>query len=410
MDGDLQQDNLAAEPPAVDVPPPYQLPLGQGIRAAPVQYVRHLPSFKHGADLLIFLRRFHSYCQALRVPDEMLSSLLVAHLDDSALRGISRYLDQNLTFLELVDVLKKAEGYHANNTDKFITDMAARKRLKTEKVHDFFVDLSRMSELAYPRPDQEQVKTANLRQEFMKNINHPLISARLREHPEMDIDQLLDLAILLENCFEASKVPSYQVNSITEEEQDTMGTKISNLTNMVEKLVINQLDQSHPNANSTEGYQYQGNMAPRGLRQTNVVRPTRRYDRMNSSYQPRFNSTPNYRGRFSDDRYSNFRRGNSNRRWNSAPRFNNYQRLQEQDRFRSRQGPTYSPQRNYQPSYQRNNNNNNNFSNSSNYDNNNRGNIQMDDRTTNTSQNRMRANQVNSIQDFHQTQELDPKT
>ena len=84
-----------------------------------------------------------------------------------------------------MDVLKKAEGYHANNTDKYITEMSSRKRLKTEKIQDFFVDLSRMAEMAYPGNDNQQVKEANLRQDFMKNINRPLISARLREHPEM---------------------------------------------------------------------------------------------------------------------------------------------------------------------------------------------------------------------------------
>ena len=148
-----------------EAPPPYQ-----GIRMAPAQYIRNLQPFKHGSDLHIFLQRFHSYCQSLRVPDEMLPSLLVSHLDDKALRGISRHLDQSLPFREIVDLLKKAEGYHANNTDKYITEMASRKRLKTEKIHDFFVDLSRMAEMAFPGDDQPQVREANLRQDFMKNI------------------------------------------------------------------------------------------------------------------------------------------------------------------------------------------------------------------------------------------------
>ena len=83
--------------PQQGAPPPYQG--AQGLRAAPVRYIRNLQPFKHGSDLL------HSYCRSLRVPDNMLASLLVAHLDDAALRGISRHLDQDLEFREIVDVL-----------------------------------------------------------------------------------------------------------------------------------------------------------------------------------------------------------------------------------------------------------------------------------------------------------------
>ena len=36
--------------------------------------------------------------------------------------------------------------------------MAARKPLKSEKVMDYFVDLSRMSGLAYPNPEQREIE------------------------------------------------------------------------------------------------------------------------------------------------------------------------------------------------------------------------------------------------------------
>ena len=77
-----------------------------------------------------------------------MASLLIAHLCDTSLRGISRHLNDDLTYEEIVELLKKSQGYAKSNTKKHITDMAARKRLKSEKVMDNFVDLSRKSELA----------------------------------------------------------------------------------------------------------------------------------------------------------------------------------------------------------------------------------------------------------------------
>ena len=56
-------------------------------------------------------------------------------------------------------------------------------------VYDFFVDLSRMAELA---DNQDQIREATLRQEFIRGISHTHIAAILRERPDLDMDQLLD--------------------------------------------------------------------------------------------------------------------------------------------------------------------------------------------------------------------------
>ena len=53
---------------------------------------------------------------------------------------------------------KKPKGYHANSMDKYITGMASRKIIKTEKTHDFFVDLSRMAEMAFSGEDDKWEK------------------------------------------------------------------------------------------------------------------------------------------------------------------------------------------------------------------------------------------------------------
>lgn len=241
---------------------------------APAQYVKSLSSFKHGSDLLIFLQRFRAYCQALQVPVAMMPSLLVAHLDDSALRGIARHLNQDLTYDEIVDILKKAEGYHENNTDRHITEMAARKRLRNEKVHDYFVDLARMAELAYPRDNQFEIKEQNLRQDFIRGINHPHIAARLRERPDMDLDQLVDWAVLLESCYESSKVPSTSFNNVSELEPATSSTSdamlnqiVVNLERMVEKLVLNQIESPQRSSQQEDNRDnYHGSMTPEAWR------------------------------------------------------------------------------------------------------------------------------------------------
>ena len=296
---------LRQAPPPYDHLPNQQIPLQNAIprQMTPVQYIKNLPMFKQGSDLLIFLHRFQSYCQALRIPQNMRASLLVAHLDDTALRGISRHLNDNITHEEVIELLKKSQGYAANNTDRHINEMASRKRLRTEKVMDYFVDLSRISELAYPNDDQRQVRDANLRQEFIKNINHPMISARLREHPTMPMEELLDLAVLLENCYEASKVPQTQVNFLPDHtempnksensSEDSTNAKLSNITNMIEALTINQIE-NQERIEKTEKYQYSGNRAPQELRTRNnqeFQNNNRRPYRSNSS--PRFQENQN---------------------------------------------------------------------------------------------------------------------
>ena len=122
---------------------------------------------------------------------------------------------------------------------------------------DYFVDLSRISELAYPNPEQRGIRDANLRQEFIKNINHPMIAARLRENPNMLMEELLDFAILLESCYEASKVSTNHVNFLDTNTNDTLNAKITNLTNLMEKMVVNQIDQDLTN---DAPYQYQGDL------------------------------------------------------------------------------------------------------------------------------------------------------
>ena len=160
--------------------------------------------------------------------------------------------------------------------------------------------------MAYPGNDNQQVKEANLRQYFMKNINHPLISARLREHPEMTIDQLLDLAVLLESCYEASKVPAYQVNAIDNKNKSAEDAEVSSLANMVERMAVNQIQ--HAN----QQYQYNGSMAPAGLSQQNE--PTRPYRPWQQNRTILNSATPS-------NRYG-YRPQGGQRLWNSPQRYN----------------------------------------------------------------------------------------
>ena len=82
------------------------------IQQPPAQPLQHLKTFKKGKDLLIFLHRFQAYCQALAVPQDMRGTLLIAHLDDKSLRGISRHLNNQLNYDEVVELLKKIIRIH----------------------------------------------------------------------------------------------------------------------------------------------------------------------------------------------------------------------------------------------------------------------------------------------------------
>ena len=106
-----QQPGMPRPGQQLPLPPPlYQHQPNQNLymRQAPVQYIKNLATFKNGSDLIIFLHRFNSYCQALRVPRNMMASLLIAHLCDTSLRGISRRLNDDLTYEEIVELLKKS--------------------------------------------------------------------------------------------------------------------------------------------------------------------------------------------------------------------------------------------------------------------------------------------------------------
>ena len=214
------------------------------IQQPPAQPLQHLKTFKKGKDLLIFLHRFQAYCQALAVPQDMRGTLLIAHLDDKSLRGISRHLNNQLNYDEVVELLKKSLGYTNNNTDQYITQLSERKRLKGEKVMDYFIDMSRISELAYPNPNQQAVKDTNLRLHFIQNINQPMLGARLREHPTLNMDNLLDLATLLESCYDSSGLTTSQINSMEVMAHNAVNRKIDRLTNLVEKLALCQRNQA----------------------------------------------------------------------------------------------------------------------------------------------------------------------
>ena len=174
--------------------------IGQG------HVLRNLPQFKHGTDLPMFLKRFNIYCEGLQIRDDRTKvSILINCLDDAAMRGIVRHLEENPTFDELVTHLKEAEGYLDHLVENYRIEMRNKKRLRTERIRDWFNELSRLGELAYPDPNNRQERENAIRTDFIKGINNPAIAARLRENYNLTLEELLKLATLLEDCFEASK-------------------------------------------------------------------------------------------------------------------------------------------------------------------------------------------------------------
>ena len=222
------------------------------------QFIRALPVYKSGGDLDLYLRRFEAYARAVHCPENERSNLLISLLDDKALTGISRAMANNprLPYPELTNHLRRAEGY-TQNREKYITDLRSRKRLRGEGIWEYHLDLYRSAERAYP--DNEAMKTGSLRESFIANINDTGLGARLRERPDLGMEQLLDLAIMLYECQTAST--PRQVNFIEEtkeigpsqEAHTSLSSKIDSLSTLMENMALNKLNQQKPQAHNSAG-------------------------------------------------------------------------------------------------------------------------------------------------------------
>ena len=209
--------------------------------ANPHVLIRPPPLFKSdNTDISLYMQRFQSYCNALNVEQDDRSNLLIALLDDKALAGVKRNLREDIPLNELVNLLKRAQGVTANSSERYITELRTRRRNRHEKVFEFFVTLSDLAEKAYP--NNEPMKTGSLKEAFINNLNLPNVAARLRERTDLDIDRLVDYAVMLHSCQESTyNRQQLQVNFVNDDEyqnhyEPAISRQLQHLNRLIENM------------------------------------------------------------------------------------------------------------------------------------------------------------------------------
>ncbi|KAL5256508.1 hypothetical protein ACHWQZ_G011677 [Mnemiopsis leidyi] len=192
-----QQDPLQLN----DQQPP-QLPPRQRAQPAGLQLVRTPPILKLSMDLDTYLRRFDAYTQSIGATPDDIPHLLINSLDDETLQYIERHLVENITLPELLAVLRREMGISRLNREDYKAKLRKTLRGRNEDVRSFYSKLWNIAKRAWP--DAREVREANLRDVFIGNLQDSSISARLRERPELNNEQLLDFAVTLLNCKNAS--------------------------------------------------------------------------------------------------------------------------------------------------------------------------------------------------------------
>ena len=207
-------DNLLEEPlppPQLDDGVPPILPPRE--RHGPnVNFMRIPPMLKKGHDISLFLRRFEGYADASHIHGEDRVNSLLSLLDDGTLSAIERHLANPVTYQQLVAILRRESGLDQLNREVFISQLRARKRAKGESVRTFFQNLYQLAKKSYPQNDD--VASNALRENFIYNLNDHRISSRLREYPQLNNEQLLEMAVTLEACQGAPPGSSKTVTDI----------------------------------------------------------------------------------------------------------------------------------------------------------------------------------------------------
>ena len=192
---------------------PPQLPPRQRAQPAGLQLVRTPPILKLSMDLDTYLRRFDAYTQSIGATPDDIPHLLINSLDDETLQYIERHLVENITLPELLAVLRREMGISRLNREDYKAKLRKTLRGRNEDVRSFYSKLWNIAKRAWP--DAREVREANLRDVFIDNLQDPSISARLRERPELNNEQLLDLAVTLLNCKNASLSRQSEVNAVS---------------------------------------------------------------------------------------------------------------------------------------------------------------------------------------------------
>ena len=83
--------------------------------------------------------------------------------------------------------------------------------MRNEEVRSYYSKLWHLAKRAWS--DNVEVRNSSLRDVFIGNLQDSGISARLRERPELTNEQILDMAVTLLNCKNASLSRQSEVNA-----------------------------------------------------------------------------------------------------------------------------------------------------------------------------------------------------
>ena len=149
----------------------------------------------------------------------------------------------------LIAQLRRAEGT-GRNSERYVTELRNRRRLRTEGIWEYHLELHKLAKKAYP--NNEAMRNGSLRESFIANINDPYLASRLRELQEFEMEQLLDAAITLHGCQTASSKPIHAVtlkddnDENQEMKRDQVWRRMDNMSRRMDQLAVNQIASYQP--------------------------------------------------------------------------------------------------------------------------------------------------------------------
>ena len=196
-----------------EVHPPI-IPPRQNRVGAPLQFLRAPPLLRMENDLELYIRRFQSYVDSIGARENEIPHILINCLSDECLLAVERHIRPEITFDELLTVLRRELGIGGQNREESKSLLRKTLRQRNESVRAFYIKLYSIAKKAYPGDELALVRDNVLRDSFINNIQDANISARLRETPELQNEQLLERADLLINCKNASLFRTQAVNAV----------------------------------------------------------------------------------------------------------------------------------------------------------------------------------------------------
>ena len=94
-------------------------------------FVRPPPQFKSGMDLELYLQRFRAYARSINCPANEQADLLIGLLEDKALEGISRTVQDAAGDLDdIIAQLRRSEEWN-KNTERYVMVHGTKEPKKT---------------------------------------------------------------------------------------------------------------------------------------------------------------------------------------------------------------------------------------------------------------------------------------